>query len=137
MLKRPILRLLALLAVLLAVSSCVSMELESEFDEDGGAVHTMALTIDMGDLEQLGDLGDGEINPFENFDEIEEEANAEGFRVERIEDGDIVGVRLISEVDDATSLGDQLNAMFNAGSTEGDDVAPFSGTYEQDGDDYE
>lgn len=110
------------------------MEIESDFDEDGGAVHTMELTIDTSDLEQLGDLG--EVDPFEDFDEAEEEAAEEGFRVERIEDGDVVGVRLIQEVDDSSDLGEQLNRLFNAGAAEGEDVTPFSGTFEKDGDDY-
>ena len=132
--KRSTSLLAILLAGLVAFTGCVSMEIESEFDEDGGAVHTMELTIDMSDLEQLGEMG--EVDPFENFDEAEEEASEEGFRVERIEDGDIVGVRLIQEVDDSSDLGDQLNRLFNAGAAEGEDVAPFSGTFEKDGDDY-
>ncbi|MEZ4524205.1 MAG: hypothetical protein R3A46_21615 [Thermomicrobiales bacterium] len=127
-----------LVAATLLLSSCVSMELESEFNEDGGATHTMELTINMEDLNQLGDLGEGggEIDPFENFDEVEQEAAELGYRVERIEDGDIVGVRLIQDVDDSSNLGDQLNGMFNAGATEGETVSPFSGTFEKDGDDY-
>lgn len=134
--RRSIAWLTVFLSGLLVMSSCVSMDLESDFNEDGGATHTMALTIDMGDLGQLGDLGEGEIEPFEDFDEIEREASEEGFRVERIEEGDIVGVRLIREVDDSSDLGEQLNAMLNAGSTEGEDVSPFSGDFENDGDDF-
>ena len=133
---RPIFLFSALLAAMLVLSSCVSMELESEFDEDGGAVHTMALTVDMGDLGQLGDLGDAEIDPFENIDEIEEAAGEQGMRVERIEDGDILGVRLVYEVDDSSDLGQQLNDMFNAGASPGEEVSPFSGTFEKDRRDY-
>ncbi len=124
-------------AALLILSGCVSMEMESEFNEDGGATHSMALTIDQGDFAELGDLGgEGELDPFSDFDEMEEQAAAEGFRVERIEDGDIVGVRLIYDVDDSSDLGEQLNRMFNTGAAEGEEVSPFSGTFEKDGDDY-
>ncbi len=134
--KAMALKLAALVGALLAFASCVSMEMESQFNEDGSAIHTMALTIDMGDLGQLGDLGEGELDPFENFDDIEQEAAQEGFRVERIEDGDIVGVRLTKEVDDTEDLGEILNSMFNAGAADGSSVAPFSGTFEQDGNEY-
>lgn len=134
--RRTTFILTSMLATLLILSGCVSMELESEFDEDGGAIHTMALTIDMSDFAELGDLGEGEIDPFENFEETEELANEQGFRVERIEEGDIVGVRLIQEVEDSSNLGDQLNAMFNAGAAEGEEISPFSGTFEKDGGDY-
>ena len=133
---RPIFLFSALLAAMLVLSSCVSMELESEFDEDGGAVHSMALTVDMGELGQLGDLGDAEIDPFEDIDQIEEAADEQGMRVERIEDGDILGVRLIYEVDDSSDLGEQLNDMFNAGASPGEEISPFSGTFEKGGKDY-
>ena len=123
-----------MLAVLLTLSGCVTMEMESAFDEDGGATHSMAITIDMSELGDLGDLGEGD--PFENFDEAEDEANEQGYRVERIEEGDVVGVRIIQDVDDASNLADQLNGMFNAGAAEGEDVSPFSGAFEKDGDDY-
>jgi hypothetical protein len=94
----------------------------------------MAFTIDMSDFGELGDLG--EVDPFEDFDQIEEDAATQGYRVERIEEGDVVGVRIIQEVDDSSSLGDQLNGMFNAGAASGEEVSPFSGTFEKDGDDY-
>lgn len=135
--RRSAFILASMLATLLILSGCVTMDMESEFDEDGGATHTMELTINMSDFEGLGDLGgEGELDPFENFEETEQMAEERGFRAERIEEGDVVGVRLIQEVDDSTNLGDQLNAMFNAGAADGEEISPFSGTFEQDGDDY-
>lgn len=125
----------ATLATLLLLSGCVTMDLESDFNEDGGATHSMAFTIDMGDFGDLGELG--EVNPFENFDQMEQEAAEQGYRVERIEEGDVVGVRIIQDVEDSSNLGEQLNAMFNAGAAEGEEVSPFSGTFKKDGDDYE
>lgn len=127
--------LAGLLSALLIFSGCVTMEFESDFNEDGSATHSMALSIDMSQLEQFAgeELED---DPFENFDQIEREAEEQGFRVERIEDGNNVGLRLIQDVDDSSDLGAILNNLFNAGSESEQFVEPFSGTFEKDGDDF-
>lgn len=133
--RRLALPLAGLLSALLIFSGCVTMEFESEFNEDGSATHSMELTLDRSQLEDFaGEELEGD--PFEDFEEIERGAEAEGFRVERIDEDGIVGVRLIQEVEDSSDLGAILNKMLNAGADESEYVEAFSGTFEKDGDDF-
>jgi hypothetical protein len=120
---------IVLLLAALALAGCVSVDIESDFDQEGGARHAMAITIDQSSFEGLGE----ELDPAEGLDELREQAAQEGFEVEAIEDGDIVGTRIIANVDDASNLGDDLNRMLNVGEDDTEDVFPFSGTFQKDG----
>ncbi|MFW6074328.1 MAG: LppM family (lipo)protein [Chloroflexota bacterium] len=125
---------MALLAAIIAlIAGCVTVDVESEFEEDGSATHTMAVTID---TSMFGEEMAGEFEPEEDFDELEDAAAEEGFRVEQIQDGDIVGVRISTDVEDNSDLGDVINDIFNAQAEEGEVIDAFSGTFERDGDDY-
>lgn len=123
---------LALLLAAFALTGCITMDVESDFNEDGSATHSMAITID---TSQLGDLGE-EFNAEEGFGELEEGAAQEGYQVENISEGDILGVRVSRDVDDSEDLGQILNDLFNAGTETGQEANPFSGAFERDGDDY-
>jgi hypothetical protein len=131
-------RLFLLLGAALMLGSCITMATESEFNEDGGGTHTMTVTIDRESAEQLGDLGEGGEDPLEEFGTIDPADVPEGYTAEAIDTDEEVGVRLSRTVDDSTNLGDILNELFNASSTEddGEDVFPFEGTFEKDGDTY-
>jgi hypothetical protein len=126
-----------LLGAALMLASCITMATESEFDEDGGGTHTMTVTIDRESVEQLGDLGEGGEDPLEDFGTIDPADIPEGYTAEAIDDGEVVGVRVSRSVDDSSNLGDILNELLNASSTDdGEEAFPFSGTFEKDGDTY-
>lgn len=128
--QRPIGRFMLLFAALLLASSCVTMEIESEFNEDGSATHSMAVSIDTSMLEGLG--GEEELNPDEGFEELEEAAEAEGYRVEQIDEDGVVGVRITTDVEDNSDLGAVINGIFNTDAAEGEMVNAFSGSFEED-----
>jgi hypothetical protein len=125
-------KLLALLCLGLLLSSCVTMAVESDFEGDGPATHSMTFTIDTSSLGSLGQ----DVDPTEGLDEAEDAAEREGYRVEQIRDGDIVGMKISIDVEDSSDLGQVLNNLYNAQSTEdtGEPITPFSGTFsEEDG----
>lgn len=125
-------KLLVLLCLGLLLSSCVTMAVESDFAGDGPATHSMTFTIDTSSLGSLGQ----DVDPTEGLDEAEDAAVAEGYRVEQIRDGDIVGLKISTDVEDSSDLGQVLNDLYNAQDTEdgGDPIQPFSGTFsEEDG----
>lgn len=125
-------KLLALLCLGLLISSCVTMAIESDFEDDGAGTHSMTFTIDTSSLGSLGQ----DVDPTEGLDEAEDAAEREGYRVEQIRDGDIVGLKVSIDVEDSSDLGQVLNDLYNAQSTEeaAEPIEPFSGTFsEEDG----
>ena len=115
----------------LALAGCVQIEMESDFESDGSATHSLSTAIDRSFLDD--EMMAGELEGELDFDEIEREGEAAGFDVERIDESDRVGVRLSTQVDDNSDLGDVLNDLFNATADEIDQVDAFSGSFTESG----
>jgi hypothetical protein len=111
----------------LVLSGCIEVAIESEFESDGSARHSLSTTVDrtMVDDEMLG----GELD----FDEIEQGAHDAGLDVDRIDETDRVGVRMSIDVDDNEDLGEALNRLFNAMESDGPEVRAFSGSFTESG----
>lgn len=122
--------LMLLLAAGLLFSSCFTVALESEFEEDGSALHVYQATVDREAMDDFGDFGD-EFTPEDDFDETEAEARQLGYDVERIDTDSEIGIRLSRTIEDNANLGQVLNDIFTAGGDE--QVTAFSGSYTQDG----
>lgn len=131
-LRAGALRLAALLALGLVISSCVTLTAESEINDDLSGTHTLTVTMDRSALESLGE----EFNPDDVQEEITPDNVPEGYEVEVIDTEDEVGSRISTTVEDSSQLGDVLNDLFNAGDPEAERVEPFSGTLERDGNTY-
>lgn len=119
---------IASMITMLALSGCVQIDVSSEFDSDGSGVHALSTTLDqsMVDDEMLG----GELD----FEEIEENAaNVDGVDAERIEDGDRVGIRISTEVEDNEDLGAALNELLTAMDPEAPTMDAFSGSFTESG----
>lgn len=120
------------IAAALLMTSCITVSVESEFDEDGSARHVYTATVERDVLAEFGETG---INPEEDFAEAEEEAQAAGYEVERIDTDEELGLRISKTVEDNADLGQVINDFFSAGDTEGGQpVTAFIGSFIQDGD---
>jgi hypothetical protein len=127
--RRPgrVLVVSSLLVLAVALAGCIEVAMESEFDSDGSARHSLSTLVDRSllDDEMLGEELD--------FDEIEQEGRDAGLDVERVDDGERVGVRMSMDVDDNDDLGRALNQLFNATDTDGPEINAFSGSFTQSG----
>jgi hypothetical protein len=125
---RPIALLIMLSFIL---SACIQVEVESEFESDGSAIHLVSTTIDRTfiDDEMIAGQLDGEFD----FDEIEREAEDAGFNAERIDTAERIGVRISTYVEDNENLGDMLAQLFEAaggeGLSEGLSIDGFEGSF--------
>ena len=126
------LRSLLLLAAGLLITGCVTMTAESDINEDLSGTHALTVTMDTEFLNSMGE----EFSAEEAQEEITPEDVPEGYTVEPIEGENLVGAKISTTVEDSEPLGDVLNDLFNAGTTDGELIEPFSGTLEKDGNEY-
>jgi hypothetical protein len=114
-------------ALALILASCAQVEVESEFDSDGSARHSISTTVERAflDGDMLGDELGGEID----FDEIEREAEAAGLDAERIDTTERVGVRLSTNVEDNEDLGNVMDELFSAATGDAGGMAGFEGGF--------
>jgi hypothetical protein len=133
-------RLLTILAAVLTATllgGCVDVTIESEYNEDGSARHSIQTTIDRDALEQLEESG-GEGDTTFDPEEGREEAEAAGFDYTAIETDDEVGSRVSKSFDDGEDVTAAFDELFTA-TAEEDTPAPVgavTGTFERDGDEY-
>lgn len=119
------------ISMALVLAACVQIEVESEFESDGSATHSLSSSVDRSfmDDEMMGGELDGELD----FEEIEREGEAAGFTVEQIDTADRLGVRLSTQVEDNDDLGEVLNELFSAQGGEAPPVDGFEGGFSDDG----
>jgi hypothetical protein len=124
-----------LTAVLLA--GCVDANLESEFNDDGSAVHAFQVTIEREGLEQLESMG-GEMTTTFDPEEGREQAEAAGFEFTPIDTDEEVGSRVSKTYDDGENVGAAFDDMLVATADEGTEspVGAVTGTFVKDGDEY-
>lgn len=119
---------LATVACVVLFAGCASVRFGSTFTEDGTATHTLEVTVprasmnaqDLARVERQ--IADAEIN-----------ARSAGLTTARIDNPEMLGIRVINTTQDATDAGLALNSIFNTlanDSTTGP-VAPFQGTFER------
>ena len=126
------LRSLLLLAAGLLITGCVTMTAESDINEDLSGTHALTVTMDTEFLNSMGE----EFSAEEAQEEITPDDVPEGYTVEPIEGENLVGAKISTTVEDSEPLGDVLNDLFNARTTDGELIDPFSGTLEKDGNEY-
>jgi hypothetical protein len=116
-----------LLMLSFILSACIQVEVESEFDMDGSAIHSVSTTIDRTfiDDEMIAGQLDGEFD----LDEIEREAEDAGFDAERIDTAERVGVRISTYVEDNENLDDVLGQLLEAAGGEGPSIGGFEGSF--------
>ena len=132
MVQRRGLGLIGLLAIALLVTSCVTVSVESEFNEDGSARHVYTATFEHEFLDDFSEGAGAEVDPEEDFAEVEEQARQAGYEVERIDTEKEIGVRLSTTVEDNQDLGQVINDFFSSGGTETDEpVTAFSGSFSE------
>ena len=118
-------------AIGLLLSSCLTVEAESDLEEDGSGFHSYRATIDKAAMAEFGEMAD----PAEteaDFDEAAEAAREQGYEVEEIDTEEHIGLRLSRDYDDSQDVGTILNDLFSVGAEEA--VSAFSGSFTQDGD---
>lgn len=130
----------AALCVLLAatlLAGCVDVQFESEFNEDGSALHAFQATIEREGLEQLESVG-GEMTTTFDPEDGREQAEAAGFDFAPIDTDDEVGSRVSKTYDDGQNVGAALDDMLVATADEGtaSPVGAVTGTFVNDGDEY-
>ncbi len=126
---------IVLTAVLL--SGCVDAKLESEFNEDGSALHAFQVTIERDGLEQLESMG-GEMTTTFDPEDGREQAEAAGFDFTPIDTDEEVGSRVSKTYDDGENVGAAFDDMLVATADEGTEspVGAVTGTFVKDGDEY-
>jgi hypothetical protein len=124
-----------LVAVLLA--GCVDAKLESEFNEDGSALHAFQVTIERDGLEQLESMG-GEMTTTFDPEDGREQAEAAGFDYTPIDTDEEVGSRVSKTYDDGQNVGAAFDDMLVATADEGTEspVGAVTGTFVKDGEEY-
>ena len=135
-LRLPVMTLGALLAALL-FSGCVDVTLESQFNEDGSALHAFEATIEREGLEQLESFG-GEAETTFDPEDGREQAEAAGFDFTPIDTDDAVGSRISRTYEDGEQVGAAFDEMLQATAEEGTEspVGAVTGTFVKDGDEY-
>jgi hypothetical protein len=103
-------------AVLLA--GCVDVQFESDFADDGSAVHAFQMTIEREGLEQLESFG-GEAEMTFDPEDGREQAEAAGFDFEPIDTDDEVGSRVSKTFDDGWQVGASFDEMLTSTADEG------------------
>lgn len=127
---KNVLNVVLFAAVGLLLTSCLTVEAESEFEEDGSASHSYSATIDREAMAEFGEMAD----PAEteaDFDEAAEAAREQGYEVEEIDTEEHFGLRLSRDYEDSADVGAILNELFSVGAEE--EVTAFSGGFTQDG----
>lgn len=140
--RAPLGLAILLVFTLFVAAGCASVEMESEFRDDGGARHVVEATIEKSALEQLVSFGGGDLSRiFTAREEARRRAEAAGLEYESVDTAQLIGARVSKTVEDASDIGatfDQLFAQAVSGdSGTGDPSTSFnavSGTFEQDGD---
>jgi hypothetical protein len=127
--SRSILAGLCVLALAFILAACIQIDVESEFEPDGSANHSMELTVDRALLD--GSMLDGELDADLDFEELEREAEAAGLETERIDTADRVGVRVSKFVEDNEDLSEVLNSLFDSAGGDGPPVDAFRGGFTQ------
>jgi hypothetical protein len=109
-------------------SGCATVRFSSTFTESGDATHTLELTIPRSNLTEQ-DLSRVE----RQLADAEKDARAGGLTTARIDNPELIGIRVINTTQDATDAGLALNSIFNTlivDETTGP-VAPFQGTFQR------
>lgn len=128
--RKLIFRCVLFSAVALLLTSCFTVEVESDFAEDGSGVHVYQATIERAALDEFGEMAD-EAEFEDGFDESEEVARQMGYDVQRIDNDEYFGIRLSRPYEDSENVGRILNDLFTLGADQ--PVTAFSGTFTQDG----
>lgn len=128
----------ASLLVAILLSGCVELKLESEFKDDGSAIHSVETTIERDSFDQLAAMGGEEADMFSELDATQDEAEAAGFTFEKIDNDEKLGSRISKEYDDGHDVEAAFNEIFEVNADEGGDVSTggITGTYESDGDEH-
>ncbi|HUG13377.1 MAG TPA: hypothetical protein VMM78_00050 [Thermomicrobiales bacterium] len=135
-LRRVSRAIVATLLLATVLGGCIEVRIESVFDGDLGALHTLQTTIEREGLDQLEAMGGEDADPFEDSDETRAEAEAAGFTYEEIDNDEFVGWRVSKDYDDSSDLGSTLNEMFADSDPETETVNTFDGSIVKDGDLY-
>jgi hypothetical protein len=109
-------------------SGCASVRFGSNFTEDGTATHTLEVTVPRASMTEQ-DIARVE----RQIADAEVKARSSGLTTARIDNPDLLGIRVINTTQDATNAGLALNSIFNTLSLNSDSapVAPFHGTFER------
>ncbi|HYI14048.1 MAG TPA: hypothetical protein VEX37_01570, partial [Thermomicrobiales bacterium] len=111
----------AAVGVLLAAvlfAGCVDVTFESEFDEDGSALHAFEMTIERDSIEQLESMGD-EVETTFDPEAGREAAEAAGFDFTPIDTDDVVGSRVSKTYEDGEQVGAAFDEMLVATTDDG------------------
>jgi hypothetical protein len=132
--RRWCIGLVSALALTFFVGGCIDAELQSEFREDGSAVHTLTYTFNKEQMAAFGEQGQAAMD----FSAAETQARERGLGFERIETEEVAGFRVWKEVADGSDITGTFNELTAASTTE-DGTAPVNavtGTLERSGDEY-
>ncbi len=125
--RRPIVAILATLTFALILSACMQIEVESDFQADGSARHSIETTIDRTFLDDPA-ISD-EIGGPLDFSEAERQGEEAGFDVEVIDTASRVGVRLSTDVEDNSDLSDVLGELFAVAGSDSPPEGGFQGSF--------
>jgi hypothetical protein len=103
-------------AILLA--GCVDVRFESDFSDDGSAVHAFQMTIEREGLEQLESFG-GEAEMTFDPEDGREQAEAAGFDFEPIDTDEEVGSRVSKTFENGWEVGASFDEMLTSTADEG------------------
>jgi hypothetical protein len=127
----PFGRFIAIVSTMLfasiALTACLEIDVESNFESDGSATHSIETTVDRTLLDQP--MITDEIGGPLDMSAIEQQGEALGFDVETIDTATRIGVRLSTNVDDNADLSDVLDQLFAAAGGEGAPAGGFEGSF--------
>jgi hypothetical protein len=109
-LKRLLWVLVLIFSLSVLATACAQVEIVSEFEPDGSAMHSITATVDR-TLLDTNILG-GEVDEILDFDAIERQAESMGFSSERIDTSERLGIMVSRHVEDNSDLGEALNELF-------------------------
>lgn len=113
----------------LILGACLQIEVESDFRTDGSARHSIETSIDRTLLDDP--MISDEIGGPLDFSAAQQQGEAAGYDVEVIDTASRVGVRLSTEVDDNSDLGDVLGDLFAAAGNDSPPEGGFDGSFSE------
>jgi hypothetical protein len=112
----------------IALAGCGTARFSSTFEEDGTATHTLEIAF-----QRSGMTEQDERTLLLALADVEARADDAGLEWSRIDTGELLGVRLSNETENAFDAGAALNTLLNAllPNTDLGPIAPFQGTFSQ------
>jgi hypothetical protein len=127
--SRTFVTLITVIVFTLILGACLQIEVESDFRTDGSARHSIETSIDRTLLDDP--MFTDELGGPLDLSRAQEQGEAAGYDVEVIDTAGRFGVRLSTDVDDNSDLGDVLSDLFAAVGNDSPPEGGFAGSFSE------